>query len=41
MTGPAVIQVPTTSVVIPDGTRGEIDSIGILKIETRSQVVPA
>ncbi|MEQ8389333.1 MAG: hydantoinase/oxoprolinase family protein [Alphaproteobacteria bacterium] len=41
ITGPAVIQVPTTSVVIPDGTRGEIDSIGILKIETRSQVVPA
>ena len=41
ITGPAVIQVPTTSVVIPDGTRGGIDSIGILKIETRSQVVPA
>ncbi|WP_156677688.1 hydantoinase/oxoprolinase family protein [Sphingomonas profundi] len=38
--GPAVIQVPTTSVVVPDGMRGEIDRFGNLHIETRRKVVP-
>jgi len=37
--GPAVIQVPTTSVVVPDGMRGEIDRFGNLRIQTRSNVV--
>ena len=34
--GPAVIQVPTTSVVVPDGMHGTIDEIGVLKIQTSS-----
>lgn len=37
--GPAVIQVPTTSVVVPEGMRGAIDEIGVLKIQTRSDVL--
>lgn len=37
--GPAVIEVPTTSVVVPDGMRGEIDRFGNLRIQTRSNVV--
>lgn len=37
--GPAVIQVPTTSVVVADGMRGTIDEIGVLKIETRCQAM--
>lgn len=37
--GPAVIQVPTTSVVVPDGMRGEIDRFGNLQIETKNNVV--
>jgi N-methylhydantoinase A len=34
--GPAIIQVPTTSVVIPDGMGGQIDRFGNLRILTRS-----
>jgi N-methylhydantoinase A len=34
--GPAIIQVPTTSVVVPEGMRGEIDEVGVLKIQTRA-----
>ncbi|AIO35240.1 hydantoinase/oxoprolinase family protein [Burkholderia cenocepacia] len=36
--GPAVIQVPTTSVVVPDGMRGEIDEFGNLRIQTVSSL---
>jgi N-methylhydantoinase A len=36
--GPAVIQVPTTSVVVPDGMFGDIDEIGVLTIQTSSNV---
>jgi N-methylhydantoinase A len=32
--GPAIIQVPTTSVVIPAGMRGVIDRLGNLRIAT-------
>lgn len=32
--GPAVIQVPTTSVVVPDGMIGTIDEHGVLNIQT-------
>jgi N-methylhydantoinase A len=38
ITGPAIIQVPTTSVVIPNGMHGDIDEIGVLTIDTRSNV---
>jgi len=38
ITGPAVIQVPTTSVVVPDGMYGDIDEIGVLSIQTNSNV---
>jgi len=37
--GPAVIEVPTTSVVIRDGMRGQIDRFGNLHIETKTNVV--
>jgi N-methylhydantoinase A len=37
--GPAVIEVPTTSVVIRDGMRGQIDRFGNLHIETSTNVV--
>ena len=37
--GPAIIQVPTTSVVVPENMRGEIDDFGNLRILTRSNVV--
>src|SRR5258706_16337295 len=37
--GPAIIQVPTTSVVVPDGMRGEIDGFGNLRILTTTNVV--
>ena len=37
--GPAVIEVPTTSVVVPEGMRGEVDRFGNLHIETRSNIV--
>jgi N-methylhydantoinase A len=37
--GPAIIQVPTTSVVVPDGMRGEIDDFGNLRILTRPNIV--
>ena len=41
--GPAVIQVPTTSVVVPPAMRGEIDRFGNLRIdtETHAGVEPA
>ena len=39
VTGPAIIQVPTTSVVVPAGMRSEIDDYGNLRIETRPNVV--
>ncbi|MEQ9661898.1 MAG: hydantoinase/oxoprolinase family protein [Parasphingopyxis sp.] len=39
ITGPAVIQVPTTSVVVPPGMSGRIDELGILKIKLRDEVV--
>jgi len=32
--GPAVIQVPTTTVVVPKGMRGTIDRLGNLSIAT-------
>lgn len=38
ISGPAVIQVPTTSVVVPDGMVGDIDEIGVLNIQTSSNV---
>ncbi|PMX97716.1 hypothetical protein, partial [Pseudomonas sp. GW460-13] len=34
--GPAVIQVPTTTVVVPRGMRGTIDRFGNLSIKTQS-----
>lgn len=34
--GPAVIQVPTTTVVVPKGMRGTIDRLGNLSIATRA-----
>src|SRR5258706_16414826 len=37
--GPAIIQVPTTSVVVPDGMRGEIDELGNLRIQTTNNNV--
>lgn len=37
--GPAVIEVPTTSVVIRDGMKGQIDRFGNLHIETQTNVV--
>jgi N-methylhydantoinase A len=37
--GPAVVEVPTTSVVIRDGMNGWIDRFGNLHIETRSNVI--
>ena len=37
--GPAVIEVPTTSVVVPDGALGEIDRFGNLRIRTHNNVV--
>jgi N-methylhydantoinase A len=36
--GPAVIQVPTTAVVVPDGMFGDIDEVGVLNIQTSSNV---
>lgn len=38
ITGPAVIQVPTTSVVVPDKMFGDINDIGVLTIQTSSAV---
>lgn len=38
ITGPAVIQVPTTSVVVPAGMSGVIDPIGVLSINTSHNV---
>ncbi len=35
--GPAVVQLPTTSVVVPDGMRGEIHELGVLRILTRRE----
>jgi N-methylhydantoinase A len=35
ITGPAVIEVPTTTVVVPDGMNGEIDKLGNLVIMTQ------
>lgn len=35
ITGPAVIEVPTTTVVVPDGMSGEIDKLGNLVILTQ------
>lgn len=37
--GPAIIQVPTTSVVVPDGMRGVIDDLGNLRIQTRANII--
>jgi N-methylhydantoinase A len=33
--GPAIVQVPTTTVVVPDGTAGVVDRLGNLVITTR------
>jgi N-methylhydantoinase A len=38
ISGPAVIQVPTTSVVVPDGMYGIIDETGVLNIQTQTNV---
>ncbi|MEK6439021.1 hypothetical protein WBK50_08365 [Pseudonocardia sp. T1-2H] len=32
LTGPAIVEVPTTTVVIPGGTTGTIDHLGNLTI---------
>ncbi|KEQ53918.1 hydantoinase/oxoprolinase family protein [Sphingobium chlorophenolicum] len=37
--GPAIVQVPTTSVVVPDGMRGLIDGFGNLRIQTRANII--
>ena len=37
--GPAIIQVPTTSVVVPDGMAADVDKFGNLRIQTRSNVI--
>jgi N-methylhydantoinase A len=34
LTGPAIVEVPTTTVVIPDGTTGTVDHLGNLTIRT-------
>ncbi len=36
VTGPAVIEVPTTTVVVPDGTTGTVDTLGNLTISRTS-----
>ncbi|MCS7478029.1 hydantoinase/oxoprolinase family protein [Umezawaea endophytica] len=36
ITGPAVIEVPTTTVVVPPGTTGRVDHLGNLSITTRN-----
>ncbi|MEV0290413.1 hydantoinase/oxoprolinase family protein [Kribbella sp. NPDC050820] len=35
ITGPAVIEVPTTTVVVPPGMTGEVDNLGNLTIDTQ------
>ncbi|MEJ2864065.1 hydantoinase/oxoprolinase family protein [Actinomycetospora flava] len=37
VTGPAVIEVPTTTVVVPDGRTGTVDELGNLHIVTNAQ----
>jgi N-methylhydantoinase A len=32
LTGPAIVEVPTTTVVIPDGTTAAVDALGNLTI---------
>ncbi|WP_376766006.1 hypothetical protein [Amycolatopsis pithecellobii] len=36
LTGPAIVEVPTTTVVVPDGTTGTVDSLGNLIIRRTS-----
>jgi N-methylhydantoinase A len=39
LTGPAVVEVPTTTVVVPDGMTGTVDPFGNLIIVTREETV--